>query len=51
VWGLAVGGEAGAARVFAILREEVELALTLLGCSTPADVGAEHVATGPIFEN
>ncbi len=50
VWGLAVDGEAGAERVLAILREEVELALTLLGCPTPADVGAEHVGPGPIFE-
>ena len=49
LWGLAVGGEAGAARVLRILREEVELALTLLGCSSPAAVRPEHVGTGPIF--
>ena len=49
LWGLAVGGEAGAARVLQILREEVELALTLLGCASPAAVGREHVGTGPIF--
>ena len=35
LWGLAVGGEAGALRVLEILRDEVELALTLLGCSSP----------------
>jgi len=49
LWGLAVGGEAGAARVLQILREEVELALTLLGCPSPAAVRPEHVGTGPIF--
>jgi isopentenyl diphosphate isomerase/L-lactate dehydrogenase-like FMN-dependent dehydrogenase len=50
VWGLAVGGEAGAARVLAILREETELALALLGCASPADVGSGHVDSRPIFE-
>jgi isopentenyl diphosphate isomerase/L-lactate dehydrogenase-like FMN-dependent dehydrogenase len=50
LWGLAVGGHAGAARVLEILREEIELALTLLGCASPAEVGAEHVGAGPIFE-
>jgi isopentenyl diphosphate isomerase/L-lactate dehydrogenase-like FMN-dependent dehydrogenase len=50
LWGLAVGGERGALRVLEILRDEVELALTLLGCSAPADVTAEHVGGGPIFE-
>ena len=38
LWGLAVGGEAGALRVLELLREEVELGLTLLGAATPADV-------------
>jgi isopentenyl diphosphate isomerase/L-lactate dehydrogenase-like FMN-dependent dehydrogenase len=49
LWGLAVGGEGGAGQVLSILREEVELALTLLGCPSPADVRAEHVGSGPIF--
>jgi isopentenyl diphosphate isomerase/L-lactate dehydrogenase-like FMN-dependent dehydrogenase len=44
LWGLAVGGEAGALRVLEILREELELALTLLGCAEPAAVGRKHVA-------
>jgi isopentenyl diphosphate isomerase/L-lactate dehydrogenase-like FMN-dependent dehydrogenase len=43
IWGLAVGGEAGAARVLEILRSEVELALTLLGCPGPDAVSREHV--------
>src|SRR6185369_1304665 len=32
LWGLAVGGEAGAARVLSLLRDEVDLALALTGC-------------------
>jgi isopentenyl diphosphate isomerase/L-lactate dehydrogenase-like FMN-dependent dehydrogenase len=44
IWGLAVGGEAGAGRVLELLRDEVELALALLGAPTPRDVGREHVA-------
>jgi (S)-2-hydroxy-acid oxidase len=44
LWGLAAQGESGALRVLEILREELELALTLLGCPTPADVTAAHVA-------
>ena len=37
LWGLAVGGEAGARDVLEILRAEIELALVLLGCPSPAD--------------
>jgi isopentenyl diphosphate isomerase/L-lactate dehydrogenase-like FMN-dependent dehydrogenase len=44
LWGLAVGGEAGARRVLELLRAEVELALTLLGCPTPHAVTREHVS-------
>jgi isopentenyl diphosphate isomerase/L-lactate dehydrogenase-like FMN-dependent dehydrogenase len=47
LWGLAVGGEEGARDVLEILRAEIELALVLLGCPTPAEVGPEHVRTGP----
>jgi isopentenyl diphosphate isomerase/L-lactate dehydrogenase-like FMN-dependent dehydrogenase len=43
LWGLAVDGEAGASRVLALLRAEVELALTLLGCPSPEAVTREHV--------
>lgn len=35
LWALAAGGEAGVARALAILREEFELALTLLGAVAP----------------
>ncbi|MGH2951341.1 MAG: alpha-hydroxy acid oxidase [Solirubrobacterales bacterium] len=43
VWGLAVDGEAGAQRVLDLLREEIELALTLLGCPSPAEVERNRV--------
>jgi isopentenyl diphosphate isomerase/L-lactate dehydrogenase-like FMN-dependent dehydrogenase len=46
LWGLAADGERGARRVLELLRDEVELALALLGCPTPADVGSGCV-TGP----
>jgi 4-hydroxymandelate oxidase len=43
LWGLAVDGEAGVRRVLELLREEVKLALTLLGCASPTAVRADHV--------
>jgi isopentenyl diphosphate isomerase/L-lactate dehydrogenase-like FMN-dependent dehydrogenase len=44
LWGLAVGGEQGAGRVLELLRAEVELALQLVGCRTPAELTRAHVA-------
>jgi 4-hydroxymandelate oxidase len=41
--GLAVGGEAGVRDVLALLRDEIELGLALLGCSSPAEVTRSHV--------
>jgi isopentenyl diphosphate isomerase/L-lactate dehydrogenase-like FMN-dependent dehydrogenase len=43
-WGLAVDGEAGVRRVLELLREEVLLALVLLGCRAPDEVTREQVA-------
>jgi isopentenyl diphosphate isomerase/L-lactate dehydrogenase-like FMN-dependent dehydrogenase len=43
VWGLAAGGEEGARRVLEMLREEVELALCLCGCTSPAAVARSHI--------
>jgi 4-hydroxymandelate oxidase len=43
VWGLAVEGEAGVERVLELLRDEIEMGLTLLGCRSPAEVGRAHV--------
>jgi isopentenyl diphosphate isomerase/L-lactate dehydrogenase-like FMN-dependent dehydrogenase len=51
LWGLAVEGESGARRVLEILRDEIALALTLLGCPSPADVTVEHVQRAPIFDS
>jgi isopentenyl diphosphate isomerase/L-lactate dehydrogenase-like FMN-dependent dehydrogenase len=41
--GLAVGGEEGVASVLSILREELRLALGLLGCTSPEQVSRSHV--------
>lgn len=43
LWALAAGGQVGVARALAILREEVEIAFTLLGAPTPDAVTAAHV--------
>jgi isopentenyl diphosphate isomerase/L-lactate dehydrogenase-like FMN-dependent dehydrogenase len=43
VWGLAVAGEQGVADVLRMFREEVELGLALLGCTSPSDVSRAHV--------
>jgi 4-hydroxymandelate oxidase len=42
-WALAVGGAAGVERAIAILREEFEIALALLGTPTPADITRAHL--------
>jgi 4-hydroxymandelate oxidase len=44
LWALAAGGQAGVERALAILREEFEIALTLLGTPTPATISREHVS-------
>ena len=47
LWGLAVDGQSGARRVLEILRNELEFALALAGCPSPAAVSAEHVKRAP----
>jgi isopentenyl diphosphate isomerase/L-lactate dehydrogenase-like FMN-dependent dehydrogenase len=44
IWGLAVGGEDGVSRVLELLRSEIALGLTHLGCRSPADVTRAHVS-------
>ncbi len=44
MWGLAVGGEAGARHVLELLREEIALALRLVGCTSVLDVPRDRVA-------
>src|SRR5229473_1070714 len=41
--GLAVGGEAGVEHVLTLLRDEIELGLGLLGCTSPSRVTRAHV--------
>ena len=43
LYGLAVAGAEGVERVLTLLREEVDLALALCGCASPADVTRAHV--------
>ena len=47
VYALAVAGEEGVAHVLRLLREEVELGLRLLGCTSVAEVSREHVEWTP----
>ncbi|HEY6960966.1 MAG TPA: alpha-hydroxy acid oxidase [Gaiellaceae bacterium] len=44
LWGLACDGEAGARHVLELLRDEILLALKLVGCVSPADVTRDRVA-------
>jgi isopentenyl diphosphate isomerase/L-lactate dehydrogenase-like FMN-dependent dehydrogenase len=43
VFGLATAGEDGVSHVLELLREELALALCLLGCTSPDEVTREHV--------
>ncbi|HEU4904567.1 MAG TPA: alpha-hydroxy acid oxidase [Solirubrobacterales bacterium] len=47
LWGLAVGGEAGARRVLEMLRAELELTLALCGCASPAELARAHLRRAP----
>jgi isopentenyl diphosphate isomerase/L-lactate dehydrogenase-like FMN-dependent dehydrogenase len=47
LWGLVVDGERGASHVLELLRDEIKLALQLIGCSSPAEVGRAHVGRAP----
>ena len=38
LWGLAIDGERGAARVLELLRAEIDLAMALAGCANIEDV-------------
>lgn len=45
--GLAAGGEAGVARALAILREEIDRAMALTGCSSLAGLDRSHLQIAP----
>lgn len=44
LWGLAAGGERGVARVLALLREELDLAMALCGCRSVAELTKDLIA-------
>jgi 4-hydroxymandelate oxidase len=43
LWGLAVGGEQGVARVLEILQRELSTAMALAGCASLGEIGADLV--------
>lgn len=45
VWGLAADGEAGVSKVLQMLRDELELAMALSGCTKVSDINRNHVQT------
>jgi isopentenyl diphosphate isomerase/L-lactate dehydrogenase-like FMN-dependent dehydrogenase len=44
VWGLATRGADGVQHVLELLRDELAIALALLGCSSPAELGRQHLS-------
>jgi isopentenyl diphosphate isomerase/L-lactate dehydrogenase-like FMN-dependent dehydrogenase len=48
LWGLAARGEQGAREVLELLREEIELAQVLVGCSSPDALGRAHVTRAAV---
>lgn len=44
LWGLASGGEAGARRVFELLRDELSVAMALAGCPNFAAITSDLIA-------
>ena len=44
VWGLTAKGEDGVRHVLELLRAELGLALALMGCASPEELGRSHVA-------
>lgn len=47
LYGLAAGGQAGVARALAILQDEVDRTLALMGARSPADLGPAQVGLRP----
>jgi isopentenyl diphosphate isomerase/L-lactate dehydrogenase-like FMN-dependent dehydrogenase len=47
LWGLAAAGAEGARQVLELLRDELELALALCGCPSPAELTRSHVRRAP----
>ncbi|MNV62183.1 L-lactate dehydrogenase [cytochrome] [compost metagenome] len=52
VWGLANAGAVGVAHVLRLLRDELEVAMTLTGCATLADASTALLdADAPFIDN
>ena len=49
LYGLAVGGAAGVARVVEILRTELEMTMGLVGCPTLTEISREFLWSDPVF--
>lgn len=47
LWGLACGGDQGVAKVINILREELEQAMALSGCTSIAEITSDLIQTQP----
>ena len=47
LYGIAAGGEAGAARAIALLRSEIDRTLALLGCSNVSELNRDHLLLPP----
>lgn len=47
LWGLAAAGADGARQVLELLRDELELALSLCGCASPVELNRSHVRRAP----
>jgi 4-hydroxymandelate oxidase len=47
LWGLAASGREGVEQVLGLLRQELELALALLGCTDPSELTRAHVRRAP----
>jgi len=47
LYGVAAGGEGGARRAIAIYREEIDRVLALLGCTSVAALGTQHLHIAP----
>jgi isopentenyl diphosphate isomerase/L-lactate dehydrogenase-like FMN-dependent dehydrogenase len=50
LWGLAAAGEAGARHVLELLRDEILLALKLVGAASPCDVSRDRVQRGRVSD-
>jgi isopentenyl diphosphate isomerase/L-lactate dehydrogenase-like FMN-dependent dehydrogenase len=46
LWGVAAGGQAGAERSLSLMNAEIERVLGFLGCSSPKELGRDHLWIG-----